>query len=191
MGRYYADVPNRLVGYVIDLLILSIIALVVAIVVSLLFGPIVDIDLSTDPRISVNEGLALLSGALSTALGAVYFVGSWRRSGGTPGQRWLRMAVGAEDDGATIGVRQGLIRWALLVLPISLEASITPVVSGTFDTLVVLALIVWYVYLLVSTARHPAKQGLHDRLAHTVVTKVGLVVTWPAPTDPEPDAVVR
>jgi len=184
-------VPNRLVGYVIDLLILSLIALVVAIVVSLLFGPIVDIDLSADPRISVNEGLALLNGALATALGAVYFVGSWRRSGGSPGQRWLRMAVGAEADGATISVRQGVVRWALLVLPISVEASITPIAAGTLDSLVVLALIVWYVYLLVSTARHPAKQGLHDRVAHTVVTKVGQVVTWPEATDPEQDAVVR
>ena len=191
LGRYYADVPNRLVGYLIDLLILSILAVIVAIVVSLLFGPIVDIDLSTDPRVSVDEWLALLSGVLATAVGAVYFVGSWKRSGGTPGQRWLRMGLGTEADGATISVRQGVVRWALLVLPISLEASITPVVSGTLDTLVVLALVVWYLYLLVSTARHPKKQGLHDRVAHTVVTKVGQVVPWPAPTDQEPDAVVR
>src|SRR4029078_3574584 len=98
---------------------------------------------------------------------AVYFVGSWRRSGGSPGQRWLRMAVGAEADGATISVRQGVVRWALLVFPISVEASIKPIAAGTPDSLVVLALIVWYVYLLVSTARHPAKQGLHDRVAHT------------------------
>ena len=191
VGRYYADVPNRLVGYLIDLLILSVLALIVAIVVSLLFGPIVDVDLSTDPRISINEGLALLNGVLATAVGAAYFVGSWKRSGGTPGQRWLRMTVGAEADGATISIRRGLIRWALLVLPISLEASITPIVSGTLDTLVVLALVVWYLYLVVSTGRDPKKQGLHDRVAHTVVTKVGQVVPWTAPTDPEPDAVVR
>ena len=82
-------------------------------------------------------------------------------------------------------------RASIMGLPISLEASITPVVSGTLDTLVVLALVVWYLYLLVSAARHPRKQGLHDRVAHTVVTKVGQVVPWPAPTDPELDAVVR
>ena len=73
--------PNRLVGYVIDLLILSILAFVCAVVVSVLFGPIVEIDLSTDPRVTLNQGLALLNGALATAVGAVYFVGSWRRCG--------------------------------------------------------------------------------------------------------------
>ena len=98
LGRYYADVPNRLVGYLIDLLILSILAVIVAIVVSLLFGPIVDINLSSDPRVSVDEWLALLSGVMATAVGAVYFVGSWKRSGGTPGQRWLRMGLGTEAD---------------------------------------------------------------------------------------------
>ena len=183
--------PNRLVGYIIDLLILSILAFVCAVVVSVLFGPIVEIDLSTDPRVTLNQGLALLCGALATAVGAVYFVGSWRRWRATPGQRLLRMTIGTESDGGTITYRQGLIRWAVLVLPLSVQSSITSVISGTLDAILLLVLSAWYVYLLVSTARHPAKQGFHDRLAHTVVTKVGLSVPWENDAEREPGAVVR
>ena len=77
------------------------------------------------------------------------------------------------------------------MLPLSVQSSITSVISGTLDAILLLVLTAWYVYLLVSTARHPAKQGFHDRLAHTVVTKVGLSVPWENDAEREPGAVVR
>ena len=76
-------------------------------------------------------------------------------------------------------------------LPLCIEASLTPLIAGSADALLILALFVWYVFLLVSTARNPAKQGLHDRLAHTVVTKVARAVPWAERADREQGAVVR
>ncbi len=191
VGRYYADVPNRLVGFLVDLLILTILAFVGAVTISVLFGPVVRIDLSTDPRVELNQGLALMNGALSTIISAVYFIGTWRRLRGSPGHRLLRMRIGAEADGLPITYRQGVVRWLLIGLPLCLEASLTPVITGSADALLILALLVWYVVLLISAARNPAKQGLHDRLAHTVVTKVGRVVPWAEEADLGQGSVVR
>jgi RDD family protein len=191
VGRYYADVPNRLVGYLVDIVFLTILSFVGAVIISVLFGPVVTIDLSTDPRVSLDQGLALLNGALGTVVSAVYFIGTWRRLRGSPGHRLLRMRIGAEADGGVVTYRQGVVRWLLIGLPLCLEASLTPVISGSADALLILALLAWYVVLLVGTARNPEKQGLHDRLAHTVVTKVGRVVPWAGEPDLERGAVVR
>lgn len=191
VGLYYADVPNRLVGYLLDIVILTILSFVGAVIISVIFGPVVTIDVSADPRVGVDQGLALLNGALGTIISAVYFVGSWRRFRGSPGQRLLRMEIGAEADGVTITYRQGVVRWLLIGLPLSLEASLTPVISGSADALLILVLLVWYLVLLVGTARNPAKQGLHDRLAHTAVTKMARAVPWAGGTDLEQGAVVR
>lgn len=190
-GWYYADVPNRLVAYLVDIVFLTILSFIGAVIISVLFGPVVTIDLSTDPRISFDQGLALLNGALSTIISAAYFIGTWRRLRGSPGHRLLRMRIGAEGDGGVVTYRQGVVRWLLLGLPLCLEASLTPVISGSADALLILGLLVWYLVLLVGMARNPAKQGLHDRLAHTVVTKEGRVVPWGEGSDLERGAVVR
>lgn len=191
VGLCYADVPNRLVGYLVDAIFLTILAFVGAVIISVVFGPVVTIDASADPTVSLDQGLALLNGALGTIISAAYFIGTWRRLRGSPGQRLLRMEIGAEADGATITYRQGVIRWLLVGLPLCLEAALVPVVSGSVDALLILSLIVWYVVLLVSTARNPAKQGLHDRLAHTVVTKAARAVPWAGGSDLEQAAIVR
>ena len=191
IGLYYADVPNRLVGYLVDVVVLTILSFLGAVVISVIFGPVVTIDVSADPRVSLDKGLALLNGALGTIISAVYFIGTWRRLRGSPGQRLLRMEIGAEADGAAITYRQGVVRWLLIGLPLSVEAALTPVISGSVDALLILALLVWYVVLLVSMARSPAKQGLHDRLAHTAVTKAALAVPWAGVPDLEQGAVVR
>jgi RDD family len=191
VGLYYADVPNRLVGYLVDAVFLTILAFVGAVIISVVFGPVVTIDASADPTVSLDEGLALLNGALGIIISAVYFIGTWRRLRGSPGQRLLRMEIGAETDGAAITYRQGVVRWLLIGLPLCLEAALVPVISGSVDALLILALAAWYVVLLVSTARDPAKQGLHDRLAHTAVTKVARAVPWAGGPDVEQGAVVR
>lgn len=191
VARYYADVPNRLVGYLIDIVFLTVLSFVGAVIISVLFGPVVKIDLSSDPHISVSQGLAIANGVLSAVISAVYFIGAWRRFRGSPGQRLLHMEIGTEAGGLPITYRQGAVRWLLIGLPLCVEASLTPLISGAVDALLIVVLFAWYVFLLVGMARNPMKQGLQDRLAHTVVTKEARVVASAEDPGSEQSAVVR
>ena len=46
------------------------------------------------------------------------------------------------------------------------------------DLLFDLPVVAWYAVLLVSVARSPTKQGLHDRAAGTAVVKQARLVSW-------------
>lgn len=168
--RFYADVPNRLIGYLVDAILLTVLAFVGAVALSLLFGPVVTIDLNADPNVSVDTGLAFADAVLSTVIGAVYFAGSWMRFRGSPGHRLLGMRIGGED-GERISLRQGLMRWAFIGLPLGAQAMASLALDGLVDAVLLLVLFVWYLVLAIGTARDPRKQGLHDRVAGTVVTK--------------------
>jgi uncharacterized RDD family membrane protein YckC len=173
---YYADVPNRLVGYLLDAIILTILSLVGAVIISVLFGPVVTLQTTGEASVSVDRGLAFANAGLGSAISAVYFIGSWRRLGGSPGQRLLRMRVWTyAGAGRPVTIGQGVIRWLFIGLPLALEATLSVALSGRADTVLLLVLLAWYLVLLVSTARSPTKRGIHDRAARTVVTKAGRV----------------
>jgi uncharacterized RDD family membrane protein YckC len=191
LGSVYADVPNRLIGYLVDAIVLTFLALVGAVVLSVLFGPVVTFDLSADPNVSVDTGLALADAVLSTAIGLVYFVGTWRRYRGSPGHRALGMRISAEDGGGSITVAQGVVRWLFIGLPLGVEATASVALEGRVDTLLLVALVAWYLVLSISTARDPRKQGIHDRVAGTVVTKSARPVPPAGPVDPGQGPRVR
>jgi len=44
-----------------------------------------------------------------------------------------------------------------------------------------LVVLAWYALLLVTTARSSTKQGVHDRVARTVVVKAASPVHWDRP----------
>lgn len=169
--RYYADVPNRLIAYLIDAIILTLLSFVGAVAISVIFGPVVTFNLTAEPHVSVNTGLAFANVGLSTAISVVYFVLSWRRNAGSPGQRLLRMRLWPASGEGSITLRQGIIRWLFVGLPLGVEASISVALAGQAETVLLLSLAIWYVILLVSTARDPLKRGFHDRVAGTLVTK--------------------
>jgi len=180
-GRFYADVPNRFVAYLIDAVLLTLVAFAAAVVLSIIAGPIVTFDLTAAPHVSLNGGLALADAVLSTALGAVYFVGTWRRYEGSPGARLLGMRVVRADGGGRVGWGSGLVRWLFIGLPLALEALASLALGGRGDLVLILLLFAWYVALAVGIARDPMKRGWHDRVAGTVVTKVASVA--PAASD--------
>ena len=177
-AEVYADVPNRLVALAIDAVLLSAIVLVGAIAVSLTVGPVVRIEGSS---IAVDREIAVVDALLSTLLGALYFAGSWVRFGATPGQRLLGIRVVRASDGRPVTLTAALVRWLLLAAPLGVASVLTTaVVAGRAEALVDLALVVWYVALLVSTARSPVARGLHDRSAGTAVTRPARRVEWEA-----------
>ena len=172
----YADVPGRLVALAIDAVVLSVLVLVGAILVSLTIGPVVRIDGSS---VRVDRDIVLVDAVLSTLLGALYFAGSWARRAATPGQRLLGLRVVRAGDGGRVGPRAAVARWLLLAAPLGIASLLTTaVVTGAAEALVDVGLLVWYLLLLVTTARSPTARGLHDRWAGTVVTRAARPVEW-------------
>jgi len=177
-AEVYADVPNRLVALGIDAVLLSAIVLVGAIAVSLTVGPVVRIEGSS---VDVDRDLAVVDALLSTLLGALYFAGSWARFAATPGQRLLGIRVVGASDGGRVTFAAALVRWLLLAAPFGIASVLTTaVVAGRAEALVDLALLAWYLALLVTTVRSPVARGLHDRWAGTAVTRSARPVEWEA-----------
>jgi uncharacterized RDD family membrane protein YckC len=179
--RCYATVPDRLVALLLDAVVLTVLAFVAALVVSLALGPAVELDggaESVGDAVQTDRGVAVVDALIVAALGALYFAGSWRRSGRTPGQRVLGLQV-ASADGAPLTTGQALVRWLLVAAPFS-AAAVLASASSALDGPVLPALVAaWYLLLLVTTVLSPTSRGVHDRIAGTAVGKAA--VTWPAP----------
>lgn len=189
-AQVFADAPNRLVGYLIDAAILTMLSFVGAIAISLVFGPIVSIDAGADPQVSVDRGLALANALLGTAISAAYFVAGWRALGGSPGQRLLRMHVGTSIP-ERVSLPRWLVRWTFIGLPVAVEGILSALASGWVVLLGAGAVALWFALLLLSIARSATKQGWHDRWACTIVTKAVRPVPRANLSRPEPHTRVH
>lgn len=175
--RTHAGVPDRGAALLADLVVLSVFAFAVAVVVSVVLGPAVNFDggaESVGDAVDTDRGIVVVDALLTAAVGAVYFIVSWVRAGRTPGQRLLGLdVVGAAGEGRP-SLAQAARRWVALIAPFSLAAVLgaaSPALDGAaLYTLVAL----WYLVLLVTTARSRTRRGLHDRLSGTVVAKTAL-----------------
>jgi uncharacterized RDD family membrane protein YckC len=166
-GLLYADVPNRVIALIVDGIALT----VVGFVLSLMFGGLVAeggaIDGSGD---GLQVGPFLVVAVLQAVISLAYFGVGWKTFHGTPGMRMLGLRIGDELEGGEIGWRVAVFRWLLLGVPWILAgfAVIVPDAVG----LVLSALgAAWLLLLLYTMAQSPSKQGLHDRVAHTIVVR--------------------
>ncbi len=165
----YADAASRLVAYLIDGVLVGVAIFVVAVVMTRVLGPTLTTATGDGiPRASVDQGRALVNAVLATTLSGVYFVGCWVALRGTIGQRLLGIVVLREADGARLRVSQALVRWFLLGAWWGLLAVLLLSVSGA-ALILGLAIAVYDLVLLGTTARDGRKRGLHDRLAGSVV----------------------
>jgi uncharacterized RDD family membrane protein YckC len=164
-GLSFADTKSRAAAFVVDTAVLG----TVAIVLGLLFG-----GPFGEPSSPLRAAVLTVANLL---IGAAYFVLSWtsaRRA--TPGQRLLQLQVGNAFRGETVTLRQAVIRW-LALGQFLLLLELLPIITASFvDAAAQLA---WSVVLLVSTARSPTRQGLHDRLANTAVVRPSGLRTSP------------
>jgi hypothetical protein len=140
-------------------------------VISLVFGPVVVVDLSVDPAVRLDQGLALVNAVRGPLISIAYFVGSWRRFEGSPGQRLLGMRLEDEAGDGRIGIGRGFVRWLFIGLPIAVQGVLTVYLSGWILLLGSLAVLGWFVALLLSIARRATRQGWHDRVSKTIVSK--------------------
>ncbi|HEV8516243.1 MAG TPA: RDD family protein [Candidatus Limnocylindrales bacterium] len=167
-GYYYADVPNRAIAYIIDVIIIGIINIIILAVLGGIFGGGGIVDPVTG---QLNFIATVVIAVVGLVISGAYFVYTWTSMRATIGMRLLGMQIGNETDGSTLTQNQAITRWILLGAPFSLAQLLNPIPA--LGLIISLAGLVWLIALLVTTAQSPTKQGLHDRYAHTVVVKAG------------------
>jgi uncharacterized RDD family membrane protein YckC len=171
-GLVYADVPNRIIAYILDAILVGIFTLAVGAVLTGL--GLTAVKVNSDLSVSVNYAAAFIQGIVSLLISAAYFIYTWTRMRGTLGMRALGMQIGNAGDGATMTTTQGVRRYVALSAPAILAQVFTgiPLIGAVIG----LAGLIWYVWLLYSTAQSPTKQGWHDTFANTQVVKAARAV---------------
>ncbi len=167
-GVALADLPDRIIAYVIDAIILGVVGVVVGtIMLSVLgdnFGGIFGINVRVHNLVS-----ALATAAVTALVSAAYFIGMWSRMGGaTVGMKVMKLTVRDAASGSLVSQGQAITRWLYLALPAAIS---TIYVWGLIGWLVSLAVLGYYIYLLMTTAQSATRQGFHDVQAKTVVAK--------------------
>lgn len=166
-GVALADIPERIIAFVIDAIILGIIGFIVGTLTLSVLG-------DNFGGIFINIRVHNIVSSLATALimlvvSAVYFVGMWSRMGGaTVGMKVMKLTVRDATTGQPIGQSQAITRWLVVGAPFAITFIY---VWGIIGWLVSLAILAYEIYLLVTTAQSPTRQGFHDVYAKTVVAK--------------------
>ena len=168
-GFVYADLPNRIIAYIIDIVILVVAGIIIGIVLGFVGLSTVNLDLRSGSFGQVNYLAIVISGLLGLAVSAGYFIYTWTRMRGTVGMKVLGMQIGNEVDGATLTQSQAIKRWIYVGGWISVAQIVNPV--PLLGVLVGLAGFIYIIYLLYTTAQSPTKQGFHDHAAKTMVVK--------------------
>jgi uncharacterized RDD family membrane protein YckC len=165
-GIAYADLGIRIGAYIIDYIILIILAFIVnAVLVAILIGSI----------FTVGSGAfiigALVILAVNVALAAVYFVYTWTTMKASPGQRILGLMTVSETDGSALTMNAAITRYLVMFAPGFVAGLASNIVGGVIGLLLSLVGLGWTIYLLYTTANDPKRQGFHDKYAKSVVVK--------------------
>ena len=172
-GVALADIPDRIIAFVIDAIIVGIVGFIVGFIMTQILGDnSVTIFGVVVPTASRQPSLisSLATVVLMLAASAAYFIYMWTRMGGaTVGMRVMKLAVRDSTNGGPISQQQAINRWFLVGAPFALYFLYA---WGFIGWIVGLAVLVYEIYLIVTTAQSATRQGLHDTYAKTVVAKV-------------------
>lgn len=162
-GFVYADLPNRSIAMVIDVIAMFFVYVIVGIIAVAIFGT------SGDFIQSPSTLSLIVQAVISYAIWFAYFAGLWVTQRGTLGMRVLGMQIGDQGDGRTLTWNQGTMRFAVMFGPQIVIGILTAFIPGAG----VLAWIgfLWFIYVLYSIASSPTKQGIHDKYAKSMVVK--------------------
>ena len=101
----FASHGPRLVAYIVDVIIISLLVVAVAIVLALLAAVFASSD---SAGLAVITALVLVAAVIVIPL--AYFPCYWARSGQTPGMRMFRLRVVRDRDGGPISGGQAILR---------------------------------------------------------------------------------
>ncbi len=171
-GAALADMPDRIIAYIIDAIIIGIIGFVL----NLILGSIL-VETRTETVLGIpftvrgpSAVANIASVVLTLAISAGYFIYQWlKMNGQTVGMKAMKVAVRDEATGGPLTQQQAINRWLVLGLPGALSLGYVLPVIGF---LLAIAVLVYYIFLLVTTAQSPTRQGWHDKFSKTVVGKV-------------------
>jgi uncharacterized RDD family membrane protein YckC len=167
-GVALADTPNRIIAAIIDFILLSVAGFIVSTLMTAILG-------ENFGGIFGSIRIPTLLSTLATAVvmiivSGAYFIGMWTRmNGATVGMRVLKLAVRDGASGGPITQQQAITRWMFLGAP----WAVAWFQYSIFGVLLGLAVLVYFIYLLITVAQSPTRQGMHDSQAKTVVAKVG------------------
>jgi hypothetical protein len=172
-GLWFADLPDRIIAFVLDVIALAVVGMILAIVVGGAFGGLVSGGSTVGGSLdaaggSLNLGAFLVVAIVATAVSFAYFGYSWVVLRATPGMRLLGMRIGDQRDGHAISWDQALVRWLLLGIAATLVTFVVYVPDLVGLVLALLGL-AWLIVVLVSVSRSPTTQGFHDRRARTIL----------------------
>jgi uncharacterized RDD family membrane protein YckC len=173
--RESASFARRVLAFLVDGVILTILGFALLVLTSLLVGPTLQIELSgssAPPQVEVIAWRVMLNGLLLAGLNVGYFVVSWTRALRSPGQALLRINV--EDVQAQgpvpLSTRSALLRCVLLGAPLGVAASAA--ISSPLAFLVLTAVsVVWFALLVSTTLFSRSGRGIHDRIAGSIVAR--------------------
>ena len=168
-GPILASFGRRLGALIIDGIIIGIVAFIIAVALNVpgvqqttTFGATETTTFSLTNSGWAQVILAVVSG--------VYCLGTWLSIAGTPAQRMLGMHVYRVSGPVALAPEAAVIRWLLLFgvfSGIGALAVASPDISGVVG----LGQLAWVIVLIVTTMQSPMKQGLHDRLAGSIVVR--------------------
>lgn len=168
-GLALADAPSRIIALFIDFIVLGIVGFIVNMVTTSIFG---DNWLGVFGLAYKTQSLlgAIITVAVMLALTGIYFVYTWMRMNGqTLGGRVMKVSVRDAATGGAVTQSQAITRWLFLGVPWAVNF----LYGWAIGWLISLLIFVYYVYLVISIAQDPMRQGLHDKQAKTVVAKLG------------------
>jgi uncharacterized RDD family membrane protein YckC len=165
-GMAYADVPSRIFAYIIDAIIM---AVAFGILYAIFGGLLIGSALGGFELMTFVWFVVLL--LIYAAGSAIYFIYTWTKMRGSPGQRVLGLETLNAADGAVLTQPQAIRRWLFLFGPFVL-AQVASFMLGGLGSLVGLLTFAYAIYLLYTAANSPSRQGFHDVQASTVVVKI-------------------
>jgi uncharacterized RDD family membrane protein YckC len=173
-GYVIAGPWARLVAWLIDSLLVTFVPTLLSFIV-IDWQPLVDamIEQIEDPSTVAPLTFvpttveALIVTLIGVGISYLYFVGFWTGPWmATPGMRLLGLRVGDEQRGAILSITAATKRWLAMGAWLALLAFV-----GPFGTIAGLGTTVLQIALFFSVIVHPRRQGLHDRVASSLVVR--------------------
>ncbi len=183
-GVAYAELPLRVVAFLLDLLLLRVLLSVLLEPVYGLLGSLLFPDDQSGLGSYAFPVLVFLAIAAAHGAAVIY---CWRVARASPGQMLLGLFTLDADAGTRLSVRQAILRWLILFVPALLLSGFASIVvdaasillgagsSATFQWRALVPLIagVWLLLLAVSCLNDERGRGTHDRISGSVVVRRG------------------